>query len=767
MRVAVAKFTVDTKLFRELGEMLVGRESTAIVELVKNAYDADATVVLLEAHNLSDAAKGTIQIADNGVGMTRDEFEKGFLTIASRSKTTGERRSAVFGRRFTGEKGVGRLALHKLATRAHIRSIKWNDGKPTKVGLPTDGVGVAASIDWDEIERLETFDEIEGSDALEVDDFADPKVNTAGTEINLAGLRREWTKRMRDRFYEDVATLIPPKVLVEELPSTVVDGPLLFPRPKVRDQVDEIGGFDVTYAGELEAPEALLPNAADRAGWIIEIDCDAEQRTIRYAILPSKAYLRKRPNATPFQMERMLADDDPRVSFHSRVLTIEDDSWPTAFQGVRIYMEGFRVQPYGERNDDWLLLGSDYRRRGRSLMPYLGRDFDDVIAGADGEFLTIRTSNSYYGGVFFTQNRANSLKMLVNREGFLPNIEFEFVRRTVRVGLDLLVRVRYSVEHELKQARRDYKKKQERAERIADSRELPTSFVVRESIGSATQAVQAVRSALARNDVRGATAALENAKEPLESVAELVGELTDEAKLFRINAAIGTEMAAFVHEINGLVSLAITVTQQLETLRSSRGLSREQARLVKAAHETASDLRHAVERQAAYLRDMTSSDARRRRSRQLLRQRFDSACRLIESASVKRHITINNEISEEIRTRPMFPAEVTALFSNLLTNAVKAAGDHGRIRALAWIDEQEEALVCAVENTGVAVDLATSDQWFEPFRSTTADVEAALGQGMGLGLTIARSAVQEYGGSIKFVKPSEGYATRIEFRLPQ
>ena len=39
----VAKFTVDTHLFRELGELLVGRDSTALIELIKNAYDADAT----------------------------------------------------------------------------------------------------------------------------------------------------------------------------------------------------------------------------------------------------------------------------------------------------------------------------------------------------------------------------------------------------------------------------------------------------------------------------------------------------------------------------------------------------------------------------------------------------------------------------------------------------------------------------------------------------------------------------------------------------
>jgi hypothetical protein len=44
--IGMAKFTVDTHLFRELGELLVGRDSTALVELIKNSYDADARHVM-------------------------------------------------------------------------------------------------------------------------------------------------------------------------------------------------------------------------------------------------------------------------------------------------------------------------------------------------------------------------------------------------------------------------------------------------------------------------------------------------------------------------------------------------------------------------------------------------------------------------------------------------------------------------------------------------------------------------------------------------
>ena len=123
------RFTVDTHLFRELGELLVGRDSTALIELIKNSYDADATEVIVHGENLDDQQRGRIVVLDNGTGMTRDRFVSGFLRVASRLKDQGTRRSTVFGRRYTGVKGIGRLAAHKLARRVEVSSVcRGEDG---------------------------------------------------------------------------------------------------------------------------------------------------------------------------------------------------------------------------------------------------------------------------------------------------------------------------------------------------------------------------------------------------------------------------------------------------------------------------------------------------------------------------------------------------------------------------------------------------------------------------------------------------------------
>src|SRR3954453_2743919 len=81
-----AHFTVDTGLFRELGALLVGRDSTALVELIKNAYDADATEVTVYGEQLDIPDRGMIRIEDNGIGMSQEEFREGFLRVAARRK---------------------------------------------------------------------------------------------------------------------------------------------------------------------------------------------------------------------------------------------------------------------------------------------------------------------------------------------------------------------------------------------------------------------------------------------------------------------------------------------------------------------------------------------------------------------------------------------------------------------------------------------------------------------------------------------------------
>jgi signal transduction histidine kinase len=123
-----------------------------------------------------------------------------------------------------------------------------------------------------------------------------------------------------------------------------------------------------------------------------------------------------------------------------------------------------------------------------------------------------------------------------------------------------------------------------------------------------------------------------------------------------------------------------------------------------------------------------------------------------------------NEIPPDLRTPAMFPSELTGIFTNLMSNAIKFSGERGRIKVRARAADHVMRVV--MENTGTSVDLSRAARLFEAFQSTTERPDVVLGQGMGMGLTITRAFVQEYGGSIQFVSPSEGFATAIQFEIP-
>ena len=227
-----ATFTVDTQLFRELGELLVGRDATALLELLKNSYDADATVVTVHGQGLRSDGEGSIIVSDNGTGMTLAQFREGFLRLAGRSKTSGERRSSRYGRRYTGEKGVGRLAAHKLASLINIDSVPWSgEGKQQPA--------VLAQIDWNRIESRKSLDD--AGDLIRLESYVPTRSRTPGTEISLSHLRHTWTDQDLTSFVADAETFSPPEPLVysKDLRARLQPSKILFNRPRVRDQRSE------------------------------------------------------------------------------------------------------------------------------------------------------------------------------------------------------------------------------------------------------------------------------------------------------------------------------------------------------------------------------------------------------------------------------------------------------------------------------------------------------------------------------------------------
>ncbi|MGO8502060.1 ATP-binding protein [Rhizobium leguminosarum] len=758
----MATFSVDTKLFRELGELLVGRESTALIELIKNSYDADATEVAIFAENLTDPSRGTIVVADNGIGMDEAEFSRGFLRIAGRGKVTDDRRSAWFRRRYTGEKGVGRLAAHKLARSLNVTSWRWNRSERDPVVGFASEQRIEANIDWDIIEDLETLDEIDGSGAVSLNVTEDPQ-HSAGTRLTLSPLRKAWTDQDLANFFDEIATLTPPPVLTEPFSASVTETPLILEQAQVRDTL-RAGDFRVHFGGELTLREGELAAPAESADWVIEIDCDRDARLLRIGVAPTNRTTAKYENAEGHVIDIPFEPDWPQVSFQARIFQREG-VWPKRYRGVRVYYEGFRVLPYGQRPDDWLDLDDEYRTRGRGELGRLrNQNAWGLPAGMENEGLVTQGNASFFGGVLLTRTGADALQMLVNREGFLPSPQFDFIADKVRLAIDMQVRLRYAATAQIKQARRASGVQQSRAADGAAGGETASSFQLKKLQGMAIETLQTARIALVAGQSERALSQISEIEDTLRSASEITEEAASEATMFRVVASVGLEHAAFVHEVRSLMLGAQTVALTLERI-AVEVIDQRLALRLKAVAADAREIRDRLNRNAIYLSDISGLEGRRRRTRQILRQRLERVLDYFSSSIRSRSQTIDVAVSEDITTPPLFPAEITAILSNVISNAVKFSGDHGEIRISAT--DTERSLRIRVENTGASVELETSERWFQPFRSTTLNVDETLGQGMGLGLTITRSLIDEYGGTIRFCPPSPGYSTAIEIELPR
>ncbi len=133
------RFRINSRHIGQLGRELVTDFVTALVELVKNSFDADAECVSIIIEN-ANTPLSKIIIADIGSGMTQEAFENRWMVIGTSNKLTHPYTSK--GRKRAGKKGIGRFSVERLAERVNIFSFPENSD-PFKV-----------NINWNQFEEI-------------------------------------------------------------------------------------------------------------------------------------------------------------------------------------------------------------------------------------------------------------------------------------------------------------------------------------------------------------------------------------------------------------------------------------------------------------------------------------------------------------------------------------------------------------------------------------------------------------------------------------
>lgn len=353
------KFKVSSALKNLVGKDLITNDNVAIFELVKNAYDAYASNVILTF------SEDKIIIADNGIGMSLKEIEDKWLFLGFSDKKYSsfhkEKQHSYrdkIKRYYAGAKGIGRLSCDRLG--------RWM----TMITRPeTQNYAEWLEIDWNNFEKDQyvKFEEVPVLHKIVYEAFTFPLNSNHGTIIEITGLRKDeiqWNRKHLLDLKRSLEKLINP--LAEENDFSIE---IICEREKLEDKkkIEEGKGFD------RDIVNGIIKNSISNFLKLktTQIDVKIKNNQIIttlsdrgieiYKIRESNLEFNLLDNAT---ITLSFLNRAAKYNF-TRLMGVEVVNYGSIF----LFRNGFRVLPFGETGDDsW---GLDFRAQ-QGYNRYLG-----------------------------------------------------------------------------------------------------------------------------------------------------------------------------------------------------------------------------------------------------------------------------------------------------------------------------------------------------------------------------------------------------------
>ena len=194
----------DVNVFKLLGSQLISDKFTAIIELVKNSYDANATEVHIDFIDSHDLENGRIIISDNGFGMSKDDIQNKWMKIGTNSKRNRNTTPEPFNRVLLGEKGIGRFAIEKISNHIFLKSKE-----------PEKNILHQLEIDWRDYEKAVIEEKpplftsiINKYSAFEF--TPNDKIQKQGTILSFDTLKEVWSSNDIKRLKRELAKFVSP-----------------------------------------------------------------------------------------------------------------------------------------------------------------------------------------------------------------------------------------------------------------------------------------------------------------------------------------------------------------------------------------------------------------------------------------------------------------------------------------------------------------------------------------------------------------------------
>lgn len=410
------KYTIKASsyIINLLGEELIGSDSLALFELVKNSYDADSSSVKITLNRILEN-DGTIIVEDTGNGMTPEIIERAWLTIGTDYKRKEFKISPIYHRVSMGNKGVGRLAVHRLAHKIRVETQAKNEL-----------FGSELVINWDKL--VSEGSHIEDLSVSVNHGVAGLFEGGHGTRIILSDLKNHhWNAFKVKELVSKLQGIVNPfcpkddfKILINSddemvqrwidsvTPSSELFANSLyrfdFELSKSSDSDEELASFRWKYSfNPINLPQQSLatPHVIERKEQLM-IDGKAfsvyDNQTIENFYLKNKflnAFGTIQGCFYGFSSEGKILDIIYGAGKRELLKTYLSKNG-----GVKIFRDGIRVYNYGEPNDDWLGINQNRAKR-------MGSHF---------------SKNQIIGGISLGLSETkNSLIEKTNREGFIEN----------------------------------------------------------------------------------------------------------------------------------------------------------------------------------------------------------------------------------------------------------------------------------------------------------------------------------------------------------
>lgn len=717
------RFSVDAGHIQRLGFELVSKQETALIELIKNAYDADATKVTIDFQNTSEK-NGVLIIKDNGSGMRADVIRDTWMNISTDYKKNNTV-SEIFGRMRSGRKGIGRFAVQRLGEKLEIATESLGEAQ-----------GIRVCFNWDEDFQSGT----ELKDVFSSLEYFNKEINKAGTELKIINLREAWTVGQLKKVWNGVVLLQPPFQVSKTNQNKKTD------KSYTKDP-----GFEVIINGEVNKQKteiSIQKNFLDNGLAVINASLGKDGNAT-VSVESKKLHFEdcttldnKYPLVGELELEASYFIYLPE--YMSSLSIGKAREMGEEYGGIRVYRNGFRVLPYGERSDDWLALDRDSARR-TLLMP--------------------SSNTNFFGQVYLYDEHNINFEETISREGLLENDAFAELKEFTRKSLEwAALRVA---------AARNRKQTAGQKGFVSELLPLKKPTEIFSELETSIKNIAISTHDSEESKQKKLEKHIASAKEDARIYEEIVQaeklNLLEYNEMLRILASLGISIAIFGHEIKGtnaVLQASITLLKKKSTKIDESILREEFSRHI-ITMESVVDRTLNI---GSYIGQIMSHT----KSRELetlslggaIKDFFEQFSTYLEKQNIQYVLDLP---SLNIRTIEMHASELDSVLLNLLTNSVKsirkAKNKESRIRIS--IKEDANFAILIFEDNGMGVAEKDKASIFDAFYTThlEAGQEELEGTGTGLGLKIVKDIATSHGGSIKLIEPSNGYNCCFEFRV--